>query len=133
MRLPSVSCLGLFLHGLLAANYLAGAGSGNNQFRAAFGAAISLSHLVGHVCTTFQNTIVRDIIIFLCRVVNFSDTAWCSVELHIFPWLFLNYVRYTGLEILTRDLNESVNPRRGQGAKSQSPHTFLLFKLGAKS
>ena len=73
MRLPSASCLGLFLHGLLAANYLAGAGSGNNQFRAAFGATIPLSHLVSHVCTTFQNTIVRDIIILSRYVVNPSE------------------------------------------------------------
>lgn len=99
MRLPSVSCLGLFLHGLLAANYLAGAGSGNNQFRAAFGATIPLSHLIGHVCTTFQNMIITHIIILPSDVVNFSETAWHSVELQILPWLFLNYVRYVFLNI----------------------------------
>ena len=51
--------LGLFLHGLLATNHLAGAGASNNELRAALGAAISFAHLVGHICTTFQNAITR--------------------------------------------------------------------------
>ena len=63
--------LGLFLHGLLAADHLAGAGSSDNQLCSALGAAIPFPHLVGHIRTTFQNTIARAIIVLARSLVNF--------------------------------------------------------------
>lgn len=68
--------LGLFLHGLFATNQLAVTRSRDNQLGATFSTAVSFPHLVSHIYH-LSITIVKGIIILLCRVVNAGNsTSW---------------------------------------------------------
>jgi len=68
---PNTPCLTLLLHRLSATTDRPVACSGDNQFRAALSTAVSLTHLVGHLCTTFfQIAAISAIIISPNVVVN---------------------------------------------------------------